>query len=213
LGIALSASLILGGCAGAQKRVELRTEPTNATVAHVDAGQLGSTPLVLAGDQLERLSREDRLVVTLDSPGYASRELVLDLHGDDSYTVSLSKLDDGYFRQRFLKDYHVKVNEMARALLKAQGLIMTRNLDEAERLLVEFQESYPNVASSYALRGNIELLRGEPEKARSYLLRAEALDPNDPEIKRGLGIQVKQAPKAQGKPAASKAKPKGKGRK
>jgi len=148
---------------------------------------------MIVGENLQRLSKDNRLMVLIEAPGYIPRQLIFDIHGEDVYTVNLSKYDPNYFSERLLKDFHKNANEMSRELLRIQGLLMVRKLDEAERSIDVFQKAYPSIAASYALAANVEMLRGQPEKARAYLLAGEALDNEDPAIKRALGMQVKPA--------------------
>ncbi len=71
---------------------------------------------------------------------------------------------------------------MVRDLLRIQGLVITRNYDEAEHNLEKFQKSYPNVAASYVLSADLYSARGDLEKAHSYLQRAYSIDKDDPVI-------------------------------
>ena len=195
------------GCAGPAKRIEIHSEPDGAEILALDGTLIGSTPATFSGDILDRISKDDRVLLLVQAPGYMPRQVIFDVHGEDVHKIILSKFDENYFQQRLLKDFHKNVNEMSRELLRIQGSVMVRKLDEAERALEEFQKTYPNIAASYALLGNIEMLRGRPEKARAYLLRGESMDPDDPAIKRALGIQVRPTVKSDAK-ADSKPVPK-----
>lgn len=175
-------------------RVELKSEPGGAEVSNLAGEKLGQTPLSLKDDALAKAVRDGRFAVVLSSPGYADREVLMELHGDDTHTVRLRPLDESYFSQRLLNDFSRESNAMARELLQIQGLLIVKKLDEAEKRLTEFQKRFPNIAASYVLLGNIESARGNAQKARGYLARARQIDPADPVIARLLGVEPAREP-------------------
>jgi hypothetical protein len=185
---AIALCALLGGCSLlGSKRVDLRTVPAGAEVSLLDGEKLGVTPLVLKGDLIEKASTNGRLELLVSRGGYQTRQLVLDVHGNDRHDVRLTALDQDYFARKALQEFAQPINAMARQLLRIQGLLLVKKLDEAQKLIEEFQKDYPNVASSFVLLANVELLKGRPQKARGYLLRAQSIDSRDPVISRMLG--------------------------
>ena len=184
-------ALVLGmsamSCSIARTKVEVRSEPSGAEVSSLSGEVLGSTPLVISGDTLQKVSQDGKFFAIVSAPGHLGSQIVFDMHGEDVHQVKLRPLDSNYFTQNLLKNYQKQANEMARSLLQIQGLIAVKKLEEAERAIQDFQKLYPNIAASYVLLGNIELIRGNRGKAHGYLLRAQSIDPEDPVIARLVG--------------------------
>lgn len=89
------AALLLPSCASlSRSRVEVRTVPAGAEVRTIAGEVLGKTPLVLEADALDKARRNGRLAVRVENPGYVSRELDLEVHGENLHELELSKLDD-----------------------------------------------------------------------------------------------------------------------
>ncbi|OFZ56629.1 MAG: hypothetical protein A2428_05250 [Bdellovibrionales bacterium RIFOXYC1_FULL_54_43] len=185
--IALGTLFALNSCSSARTRVELRSDPPNAEILNSGGEVIGATPLVLSGDQLQKITVDGRAFATLNAPGHIATHVIFDIHGEDIHEVKLAKLDSVYFSRSLLRDFQAQANEMSKTLLQIQGLVALKKLDEAEKAIQEFQKTYPNIAASYAFQGSIELMRGNSGKARGYLLRAQSLDPHDPVAARLLG--------------------------
>ena len=173
-------------CAGKKARVEVTSEPAGAEVVSFEGEKIGSTPLILEGEQLAKATKTGSLAVLISAPGYVERELVVETHGTASYSIRLTRLDRDYFSKRLLNDFAIETNEMARELMQIQGLVLAAKLADAEKALNEFQKKFPNVAASYVLYASIESQRGKGEQARRYLARAREIDPNDPVVIRML---------------------------
>ena len=169
-------------CAGKKARVEVTSEPGGAEVVSFDGEKMGSTPLILEGEQLAKATKTGSLAVFISAPGYVERELVVETHGTVSYVVRLTRLDRDYFSKRLLNDFAFEANEMARELMQIQGLVLAGKLPDAEKALNAFQKKFPNVAASYVLFASIESQRGKGDQARRYLARAREIDPNDPVV-------------------------------
>jgi len=179
------------GCALFRTRVELKTEPEGAEILTLAGEKVATTPAMLEGDALKKLTITGRLECVLSAAGYEPKELHLETYGNDLHFTKLQKLDDGYFSKRVMRDFSQQANELSRKLLGIQGLVITRRLDDAEKELRTFQERYPNVAAGYVLLSNIERLRGNAEKARAAIARAQSLDPDDPVINRMIAGERK----------------------
>jgi hypothetical protein len=185
-GFAVAALAGLQGCAGMSRRVDLRTDPPGAEVTDRAGGVLGTTPLTLEKEALAKVTDHDRLYVRIRKPGYEPRTLILDVDGADQHDIALSKLEEKYFTQTTLNDFTPEINGMTRELLQIQGLLVVRNNAQAERELEAFLKKYPHVAPALVMMANVELARGEREKARGYLTQASSIDPADPVVQRML---------------------------
>ncbi len=179
--------MIAASCASLWSRnVEIRSIPAGTEVQTLSGTKLGVTPLLLSGETLKRVSTGGRVEVMLTQAGYADRQLVLDIHGEDHHEVRMTALDGDYFAKHALSEFSKPINSLVRQLLQIQGMVMAKKLDQAMKSLEEFQSKYPNVASSFVLMANVELMRGKRRAARGYLIRAKSLDPSDAVISRML---------------------------
>jgi hypothetical protein len=181
------ALVVAFGCGSAAKRsVELRSEPSDSEVKTTDGEVLGTTPLKLNEDVLNRITQKGVFSVEINHPGYVQDRLILDAHGEDVHDVKMRKLDESYFSHSLMADFAKQANAMARDLLRIHGALVARKFAETEQLIIEFQKKFPNVAASYVMRANVEVLRGNKKDARAYLVRAQSLDPEDSNIQRML---------------------------
>jgi len=166
--------------------MEIRSEPAGAEVSAISGAKIGVTPLILEGDALDQILKNGRAAFEVRHPGYVPREVVLEQKGVDSHLVRLTPMDATYFSQQILSDYAGQINTISRDLLQIQGQIASGKNQIAQQSLKDFQSKYPNVAASYALQATIALAQGNKTEARTYLLRARALDPEDPIVSRML---------------------------
>ena len=186
--IITAACLTVTGCSSiARRSLEVRSQPAGADVTTLSHDKLGVTPLVLSGDSYDRAVRNGKTALIVSHPGYLDTEIVMDTHGEDVHELRMTKLDEKYFSDHLMNDFSTQANEMAKDLLNIHGMLISKKFEEAENLLMEFQKRYPNVASSYVMRANISIVRGNPAEARGYLLRAQSIDPSDPVVERLLG--------------------------
>ncbi len=173
------ALLILSGCSAWSPRVEVKSTPSAADVLTADGEKIGTTPMTLSGDSLAKATRGSRLAIVVSAARHVPREISADVHGDDQYNIKLSPLDERYFNELTLKDYAGQLQEMARQLLSAQGLLLAKKLDEADAAVTTLRTHFPNLAAAYVLTANLDLLRGDSEKAKAHLRRARTLDKSD----------------------------------
>ncbi len=169
-------------------RVLIHSNPDGAGVWTNDGVLVGETPLILEGDKLESLEQSGRLNLILKYPKYFPRQIVWDIHYRDEHTVELTPVSGESFAEVVLKYYSKELNEITRELLKIQGLVIARKLNEAEERLIEFQNIYPNLVPSFVLRANIFMMKGQTKEAEQHLLRARTLDPNDAVVQRMLAL-------------------------
>lgn len=181
----------LASCASiGARQVELKTVPEGAVIRSVAGEELGKSPLQLSGDGLTKAMRDGRLKVIVAAPGYSEREVSFDVRGDDSHEIRLTPLDTEYFEKHVLHDFSPQLNQMTKDMLNIQGLVIAKRLPEAEKAIESFQKAFPNVAASYVMAANVELIKGQRDRALANLLRARSIDPKDAVIARmlaGLG--------------------------
>lgn len=130
------------------------------------------------GDTFERLQRKGdairayREAVRLNPNDDRSRFSLVRLLLDARLAPDEVKEHLSYLSERYGTDRNV---QMAQALsLELTGLVDAA-IAEYDRMIAD----YPNFAPAYYLRGRLELNRGNPEAAKSYLKRAAELDPSD----------------------------------
>jgi len=183
--IASSSLLLVTACAG--HRVELRSEARDVEFRTLKGEVLGGSPLILEGEKLAKVRQADgRVAVRVSAPGQLSRELILDVHGEDVHELKLSAEDQAAFRNDVLPQNKVAVNGLVRELFEIQGLILARKTDAAQKALTAFIEHYPTIAAGYVFQANLFLLAGRRQEARLQLMRARAIDSGDSTIQRML---------------------------
>lgn len=182
----ITALACLAGCAS--RSVEIISEPSGAEIQTLGGEVLGTTPVTIKEEALEKATSVDGLLsVRLVAAGYLPQTLLVEVRGADSYRLNLMKLDEYFFKRFILRDFTIEHNTMVREMLNIQGLIRTKKYDEADQGLVSFQERFPTIAMSYVMAANVALVRKDRLSARRYLLQAQSLDPTDPVIGRMLG--------------------------
>jgi hypothetical protein len=182
-----SSSLLLMAACGAAHRVELRAEARDVEFRSLNGEVLGSSPLVLEGEKLLKVRQPDgRVALRVSAPGHVSREVVLDVHGQDLHELKLSTAAQASFRDEVLPQNKTSMNRLVRELFEIQGLILARKTDAAQKAVGAFLEQYPTIAAGYVFQANLFLLAGRREEARLQLVRAKALDSGDATIQRML---------------------------
>lgn len=177
---------LISACAS--RSVELVSEPSGLEIQTLGGETLGTTPVILKNEALEKASSSDGLLaVRFVGPGYLPQTLIVEVRGADSYRMQPIKLDDSFFRRYVLRDFSGEHNAMVRDMLNIQGLIRVKKYAEAEQALVAFQERFPTIALSHVMLANLALVKKDKALARRYLLQAQALDSTDPVILRMLG--------------------------
>jgi tetratricopeptide (TPR) repeat protein len=193
----------LSAC-GTARKVDISSTPPGAQVLALDGSVLGQTPLSLTDEKLERATLEGKLALRLESPGYLERELLLDLSARDTHSITLTPQSSDYFKKALLSDHALNVNELTRELLQIHGLLINQKTDEAEKRILSFQQMYPSVAASHVMLAQVLSKRGKSDEARTHLLRALKLDPNDPVASRTLlGVSKPAAAAAQATTSAT----------
>jgi len=175
--------LVLVSCASMKVgKVQVTSVPSGAEVLSFYGKSLGVTPLTLTAEMILGATYGNKIFLLLQTPGFMEREVIFDLHGEDTIEVNLTQLDAKYFTERFMSDFSQKGNEMARELLRIHGMVITRNFDDAEKNLELFQQTYPAIAAAYVLSADVYAARGDLVRAQAYLNRAYSIDKDDPVV-------------------------------
>ncbi len=183
--IFVSYTLLLISCSSQQ--LVLDSTPSGADVYAQSEEKVGQTPLTLTDSVLEKVTSGDKVHIRLLKEGFSTSELVTELNGLDKYNIKLKPLDATHFQKNVLNYYQDNYNEMIRDVLMIQGLLVSRQRNQAEKTIESFIKRYPNVAAGYVMKANLALLKGKKSEARSLLIRAKNIDPDDPVVKRLLG--------------------------
>jgi two-component SAPR family response regulator len=179
--------VVFNGCASRQLAVN--SEPTGADVFSKN-NKIGTTPLKIEESDLARLAPNGMIELSLTKDGYSTREFLLKIEGIEGYSLQLEELSVAQ-RRGIPFNYHTAINEMSRGLLKIQGLIFAKKLDEAYSEADNLQVLYPNVAALHVLKGSISLLKDDLKDSYAHIYRATTLDPMDEQAMKML-IQVSE---------------------
>jgi hypothetical protein len=176
-------ALLLSGCQSADIRIE--SEPSGGQV-FIREQMVGQTPFSLPknNEYFENESRVTEAVIVL--PNYEKQNLFLQKNISQTYKVVLKPYSPEFFQTQLFSQFHSQINEFSRELLSIQGFLYSKKFDEAEKKIIEFQKKYPNIAASYVLQSHIEFEKGQTDKAKAALGRAQTLDPSDPTVLRTL---------------------------
>ena len=157
----------------------IESNPSMAEVITAKGDILGNTPLKMEGGELIKYAKDGYVALIVKKSGYIPREIVVPANGIDMYSVNLTSLNPNHFEKWVLKTYGSETNEMLRKLLQIQGLLFLKKFNLAEGRISIFQKSYPNIASSYTMLGNIYYHQEKFKEARDQLLRALSIDSKD----------------------------------
>ena len=183
--LAILVCLLTAACSA--NRVELRSDAKDVAFRAVGGESLGGSPLVLEGDGLAKARQQDgRLAVQVSAPGYLTREVILDVHGQDVHEIKLTEETPTSFLSDVLPLNKAPVNQIVRELFVIQDLLVARRTDDAQKAVSAFIEKYPAIAAGYVFQANLHLMAGKVNEARLQLLRAKALDGGDSTIQRML---------------------------
>lgn len=179
----LSLALGLVGCAA--KTLRIQSTPPGAEVK-LESTKIGVTPLTLPLNKIPKETAKGFLELTLSSPGYQERQVIVAVDGVRDIRLKLEPLDETYFRRTILAHYKKSANVMVREILLIQGYLVSKKNDLAAESLNKFIQTYPNVAAGYVLQSQLELSRGQKAQAIANLERAATLDADDAVVARLL---------------------------
>lgn len=186
--LSLASILLMSFCACStpKRKLEIKSDPMGADIANRAGEKIGKTPFVLEGDAIAKVEQDGLAFLNLQMPGYEDKSVILEPKTETSMTVKLAKQESEYFKNKTLRDFSPEANRMVRDLLRIQGLVLMKNVEEAQRSLEDFQKQYPYIAATFVMLANVSLMKRDVPSARNYLLRAKTIDPLDPVILRML---------------------------
>ncbi|MBT3235295.1 MAG: tetratricopeptide repeat protein [Bdellovibrionales bacterium] len=170
------------------EKLVIDTKPTKAKVYTVEGKEVGQTPLMLGKAESSSLRDEDFFYLVVKKPGHLDQLIVVPANGIDNYTVKLFAYNQEHFSRWVLDAYGERTNQLIRELLKIQGLLLQKKYQSAQKRLLAFQGSFPGVAASYTMLGNIHFINKQYEEAQAQFLRAISIDPQDQTATRFLAV-------------------------
>lgn len=180
--LALLASI--AGCASNTFRLE--STPEGAEVHWLRPGQtsrlLGKTPLSIDERvNAELFSETAHLEITL--PNYLPETIVIPhtvVPMTARYTLNLktAQLPEACLRQ------NEAASHLAKGIAEAQSLTIRKDYAQAESVLRQLSETFPQVAVVYDLLGNLYYMRHDVKKALGFYRQSNELLPNNPQTLR-----------------------------
>lgn len=175
-------SFALYSC-GSPSTVKFSSTPSEADVSVVNssgiATVLGKTPLTSnEPDVYQGNSRYTQVKIKKD--GYLEQDVVLmksTFGSDTSVSVQLKKDET----VQNIGEQSITQEKVASAIARTSGLIQSKQYAEAETVMLNFVDQYPNVSVGYDYLGNINYLQKKYVKALKYYNRAIALNPQNTE--------------------------------
>jgi len=142
------------GCSTASLRVESSPDGADVIASTADKTpvKIGKTPLTIDASQVSELYREP-LSILLEKKGYQPYGILIPrttMKSQSRMFITLKSNEGSNEGQKFQD----AANDLAFGVARALNLMTTRDLDEAESLLMQLASKYPNVSVIYDLLGN-----------------------------------------------------------
>jgi tetratricopeptide (TPR) repeat protein len=172
------------GCSSPSTLKVLST-PIEAEVNVIDnsgiAVSIGKTPLTINESEVYKGSNKYSQI-QIKKDGYVNQEIVLmkSMFGGDT-TVNLQMKKDENVQN--IGEQSITQEKVASGIARANGLIQSKQFDEAEKVMLNFIEQYPSVSVGYDYLGNINYLQKKYAKALKYYNRAVSLNPQNADRK------------------------------
>lgn len=180
----LSTSMTILSC-GTTTNLKFNTTPADAEVRVVDSNgistTIGKTPFAANDlDVFKSNSKYSQIVIKKD--GYVDHDLVITkpLFGADIVVNAQLKKDEN---MQNVGEQTIVQEKVANGIARANGLIQSKQFEEAETSMLNFVEQFPSVSVGYDYLGNINYLQKRYAKALKYYNRASALNPQNSERK------------------------------
>lgn len=174
--------IFLVSCASGGK-IKVTTNPEGANV-FIKVGpnspmKIGVTPAVIEQNSVPSLFTESVSII-VDKEGYLPESILIPKtqfpwHGDLSIVMKKPLLPLN------CQDQEEVTKELAFNLARGHGLLMKRNMDEAEAVLTNLASKFPHISVVYDLLGNLNYLKKDLSKALLYYKRSHELQPNNQE--------------------------------
>lgn len=165
--------------------LKFNSTPSDADVSVVDANgiatSIGKTPLVTNDFDVFKSNQKYSQII-LKKDGYVAHDVVLTkpLFGADITVTAQLKKDENI---QNVGEQTIVQEKVANGIARANGLIQSKQYEEAETSMLNFVEQFPSVSVGYDYLGNINYLQKKYAKALKYYTRANALNPQNAERK------------------------------
>jgi tetratricopeptide (TPR) repeat protein len=177
--LSLSLSVFILGACSSRSSIKLKSTPEEAVVSAVETDGsfriIGKTPLETS---------ESMQSILIEKEGFESARIFIGRLNSQNYEYSIKltpKADDPK-----LTDIKSRYERLAKSIAKANNLINKKRYVEAESLLINLTNDYPNVSVGYDLLGNISYMQKDFRKAINHYQRSLELNPENSETKQVL---------------------------
>ena len=183
--ILLALCVSLSQCSFLQKNLEknklvtISSDPVDSDIYSADGERIGATPMKLKPLEIKKITKGEYLHFIVRKSGFVYREVITDISGVVDLEIKLTPQSSEHFNKLVSTAYGSQINLIVKDLLKIQGMIFLKKYNLAKKNISKFQLSYPSIAASYTLLGNIFLIGGKKREAREQFLRALSLDQKD----------------------------------
>ncbi len=163
--------------------VKIQSTPEDAVVSVMDnngvATVIGKTPLTSAESEVYRSSnRYSQIQIKKDN--YKPQEIVLVKSTMGSETIVNVQLTKEEANLNGIEQSQAQ-EKIASAVARANGLIQSKQYAEAEAIMANFVEQYPNISVGYDYLGNLNYLQKRFPKALRFYKKALSLNPQNAE--------------------------------
>lgn len=134
-------------------------------------------------------------VTPLESSG-SMQSLIIEKEGFESARIFVGRLQTQHYEYMVkltpraedpkMNDLKSRYEKLAKSVAKANHLINQKRYSEAESLLTNLTNDYPNVSVGYDLLGNISYLQKDFRRAINHYQRSLELNPENSETKQVL---------------------------
>ena len=174
--------LSLAACSS-NSNLKFNSTPSDAEIRVIDQNgistTIGKTPLATTDvDVFKSNQKYSQVIIKKD--GYVENEVVITkpLFGADIIVNTQLKKDENI---QNVGEQTIVQEKVANGIARANGLIQSKQFEEAEMSMLNFVEQFPSVSVGYDYLGNINYLQKRYVKALKYYSRANALNPQNAE--------------------------------
>lgn len=182
--LSLFVIMTISSC-GTASNLKFNSTPSEAEVNVIDVNgistSIGKTPLVANDiDVFKANQKYSQIVIKKD--GYVAHDIVIakPLFGAEINITAQLKKDENI---QNVGEQTIVQEKVANGIARANGLIQSKQYEEAESSMLNFVEQFPSVSVGYDYLGNINYLQKRYSKALKYYNRASALNPQNAERK------------------------------
>ncbi len=172
--------------------LQVDSNPVGAEVFILRKGStpsaIGKTPLTLNKESVPDLY-DNQTSILVDKQGFEKQTILIpkaSVMAKGQLHVVLKAKEIPIDREAENREEREAANitELASGIARSQQLMMRKELAEAEILLINISNKFPNIYVTYDLLGNISYLRKDLPKALLYYKRSLNIWPNNPETRK-----------------------------